>query len=201
MHARRPEAWKSLSETEVALLDFLRKGDKTSELSSERTVQKTLALLATNRRLERLLKVANSEPPRVRALLGALAEELGGESGARTHLRASLNPLSRFEFGQFASLKHARKWQATRLHLHGEVAGGQRAGWPQTIANLNVVEVREDLIVEQVQAVADAQVALAKSKGVLSGRRIAGDGELGTAGLLATKEVAHRLNGGVLSWD
>jgi hypothetical protein len=35
----------------------------------------------------------------------------------------------------------------------------------------------------------------------LSGRRIAGDGELGTAGLLATEEVAHRLNGGVLSWD
>lgn len=48
------------------------------------------------------------------------------------------------------------------------------------------------------QAVADAQVALAKSKGVLSGRRIAGDGELGTAGLLATKEVAHRLDCGVL---
>jgi hypothetical protein len=112
VHARRPEAWKSLSETEAALLDFLRKGGKTSELSSERTVQKTLALLATNRRLERLLKVANSEPPRVRALLGALAEELGRESGARTRLHASLNPLSRFKFGQFASLKHARKWKA-----------------------------------------------------------------------------------------
>jgi hypothetical protein len=112
VHARRPEAWKSLSETEAALLDFLRKGGKTSELSSERTVQKTLALLATNRRLERLLKVANSEPPRVRALLGALAEELGREPGARTRLHASLNPLSRFKFGQFASLKHARKWQA-----------------------------------------------------------------------------------------
>ena len=112
VHARRPEAWKSLSETEAALLDFLRKGGKTSELSSERTVQKTLALLATNRHLERLLKVANSEPPRVRALLGALAEELGRESGARTRLHASLNPLSQFEFGQFASLKHARKWQA-----------------------------------------------------------------------------------------
>ncbi len=64
-----------------------------------------------DRRLERLLKVADSEPPRVRALLGALAEELGREPAARSRLRASLNPLSRFDFGQFASLTHAREWQ------------------------------------------------------------------------------------------
>ncbi len=57
VHARRPEAWKSLSETEAALLDFLRKGGSTSELSAERTIQKTLALLAKDRHLERLLKV------------------------------------------------------------------------------------------------------------------------------------------------
>jgi hypothetical protein len=112
IHARRPEAWKSLSETEAALLDFLRKGGKTSELSAERTVQRTLALLAKDRHLERLLKVADSEPPRVRALLGVLAEELGRDPAARTRLRASLNPLSRFEFGPFASLTHAHEWQA-----------------------------------------------------------------------------------------
>jgi hypothetical protein len=112
VHARRPEAWKPLSAREAALLDFLRKGGNTSELSPERTIQKTLALLKTDRQLERLLKVADSEPPRVRALLGALAEELGQHPGARTHLLASLNPLSRFDFGRFASLTHARKWQA-----------------------------------------------------------------------------------------
>jgi len=112
VHARRPEAWKSLSETEAALLDFLRKGGNTSELSAERTIQKTLALLATDRHLERLLKVADSEPPRVRALLGALAEELERDPAARARLRASLNPLSRFDFGQFISLTHAREWQA-----------------------------------------------------------------------------------------
>jgi len=112
VHARRPEAWKDLSETEAALLDFFRKGGKTSELSAERTIQRTLALLATDRHLERLLKVADSEPPRVRALLGALAEELGRDPSRRTRLRASLNPLSRFDFGQFTSLTHARKWQA-----------------------------------------------------------------------------------------
>jgi hypothetical protein len=100
--ARRtgPEAWKSLSETEAALLDFLRKGGKTSELSAERTVQRTLALLAKDRHLERLLKVADSEPPRLRALLAALAEEVGRDPAARTRLRASLNPLSRSNSGR-----------------------------------------------------------------------------------------------------
>jgi len=112
VHARRPEAWKSLSETEAALLDFLRRGGSTSELSAERTIQKTLALLAKDRHLERLLKVADSEPPRVRALLGALAEELERDPSARARLRASLNPLSRFDFGQFTVLTHAREWQA-----------------------------------------------------------------------------------------
>jgi hypothetical protein len=112
VHTRRPEAWKQLSATEAALLDFLRTGGKTSELSAEQTIQRTLALLGAERHLERLLNVADSEPPRVRALLGALAEELRRDTAERTRLRASLNPLSRFDFGQFASLTHAREWQA-----------------------------------------------------------------------------------------
>lgn len=120
VHARRPEAWKSLSETDAALLDFLRKAGKASELSAERTVQKTLALLAKDSHLEQLLKAAASEPPRVRALLGALAEELGRKSAERTRLHASLNPSSRFEFGPFALLTHARKWQA-KERSHREI--------------------------------------------------------------------------------
>lgn len=117
VHARRPEAWKSLSETEAAILDFLRRGGKTSELSADETIRRTLTLLSKDRRLEKLLKVADSEPPRVRALLGALAEDLGRDPATLAHLRASLNPLSRFEFGQFAFLKHARKWQAKEKTL------------------------------------------------------------------------------------
>jgi hypothetical protein len=77
VHVRRPEAWKGLSETEAALLDFLRKGGRTSELPAGRTIQKTLASLTTDRHLERLLKVANSEPPRVRALLAHWQRSLG----------------------------------------------------------------------------------------------------------------------------
>src|SRR5258708_39544689 len=81
------------SPREAALLDFLRKGGKTSELAPERTVQKTSALLAADRRLERMLKLAESEPPRLRASLCPRAPELGPDTGARPRLRASLNPL------------------------------------------------------------------------------------------------------------
>ena len=112
VHARRPEAWKSLTETDAALLDVLRRAGETSELSDKKTIQRTLNLLSADHRLERLLKVADTEPPRVRALLGALAEELGRDPAKLKRLRASLNPLSRFEFGKFATLTHSREWQA-----------------------------------------------------------------------------------------
>jgi hypothetical protein len=62
---------------------LLRKGGKTSVLSAEGTVQKTLALLATDRHLERLLKVADSEPPRARPLFGAHSQRSLGENWPR----------------------------------------------------------------------------------------------------------------------
>jgi hypothetical protein len=114
IHTRRPEAWAGLSNADAALLDFLRGGGRTSELSPEETVRKTLALISEEGRLQRLLKVADSEPPRVRALLGAIVEEIGINVSACARLRASLNPLSRFDFGLLAGLSHARSWQAKR---------------------------------------------------------------------------------------
>lgn len=114
IHTRRPEAWAGLSDADTALLDFLRRGGRTSELSPEETIRKTLALISEKGRLGRLLKVADSEPPRVRALLGAIAEETRKNAAARTRLRASLNPLSRFDFGLLAGLSRAKDWQAKR---------------------------------------------------------------------------------------
>jgi hypothetical protein len=116
IHTRRPEAWASLSETDAALLDFLRRGGATSELSPEETVRRTLKLLSDKGRFERLLKVADSEPPRVRAILGAAGEQLGKTSPALQRLGASLNPFSRFDFGLLAGLRRARHWQAKERH-------------------------------------------------------------------------------------
>ncbi len=112
VHARRPAAWKKISDTDAALLDFLRHPSRNSELSVSETVQRTLHLLKMDNRLRRLLAVVATEPPRVRALLGALAEQLGVNGKRLGQLRASLNPLSRFEFGVFVAMSNARAWQA-----------------------------------------------------------------------------------------
>jgi hypothetical protein len=112
VHTRRPEAWNRLSEKDAALLDFLRGGGKNSELSPEETTDRTLNLLSEEERYERLARVADTEPPRVRALLGALGELLEKDQRILKRLRVSLNPLSRFDFGMFADLPNARSWQA-----------------------------------------------------------------------------------------
>ena len=55
---------------------------------------------------------ASSEPPRVRALIGAIGEEIRRRPTALKRLRASLNPVSRFEFGMLKGLSYAGRWQA-----------------------------------------------------------------------------------------
>jgi len=112
VHTRRPEAWARLSQTDAALLDFLRRGARTSELSPAKTVARTVALLSEKGRFERLLKAAASEPPRVRAMLGAIGERIGKKPASLRRLRASLNPFSKFDFGLLADLPAARRWQA-----------------------------------------------------------------------------------------
>jgi Family of unknown function (DUF6088) len=112
IHTRRPEAWTNLSETDAAILDFLRHGAKFSELSQQDTIGKLLALLSEQGHFNRLIKVADSEPPRVRAMLGALGEQLGTSPKTLQVLRASLNPFSRFDFGMLTALPNASAWQA-----------------------------------------------------------------------------------------
>jgi len=112
IHTRRPDAWKHLSEQDAALLDFLRQGGRTSELPEGDTIRRTLRLLKESGRYERLVRVAASEPPRVRAMLGALGDEIDTNPATLRRLRASLNPVSRFDFGILASLPTARRWQA-----------------------------------------------------------------------------------------
>ena len=112
IHTRRPEAWIGLSESDAALLDFLRRAGRTSELSPEETIRRTISLFSEKGRFERLLRVSDSEPPRVRAIIGAIGEQLGKNRAALRRLRDSQNPFSRFDFGLLAGLRQARNWQA-----------------------------------------------------------------------------------------
>lgn len=117
IHTRRPEAWSKLTEIEAALLDFLRQGGRESELSPTDTIRRTLDLLSEPNRYARLAKAAGTEPPRVRALLGALGQQLKASPKILASLHSSLNPSSRFDFGQFADLPNAARWQSKRKRL------------------------------------------------------------------------------------
>jgi hypothetical protein len=114
VYTRRPEAWAGLSATDAALLDFLRRAGRTSELSPSATARRVVALCGERGRFARLLAVARTEPPRVRALLGAIGEQLGKRASSLKPLRDSLNPVSRFHFGMRQGLSPAQRWQAKK---------------------------------------------------------------------------------------
>lgn len=112
IHTRRPESWQELSHEDAAILDFLRRRGSFSEFSPAETVDRLLKHFLEAGRFKHLLRIAMSEPPRVRAILGAIGQELGYSEKQLFELRKSLNPLSRFDFGQLVALKYARQWQA-----------------------------------------------------------------------------------------
>lgn len=112
VYARRPTARRELSAEDGALLEFLRDRGKTSDLSASRTLDRLLQLLSDPKRFARLVKAAEQEPARVRAILGALGQELEVEPRLLKRLRKSLSPLSRYNFGLLRALPHAREWQA-----------------------------------------------------------------------------------------
>lgn len=114
IHTRRPESWNELTTQEVAILDFLRNRGKTSELSPKETVYKLIEYLRKPNQLERLLRIAVSEPPRVCAILGAIGQEIGYPESKLLALRKKLNPLSRFDFGNLIALKYSKQWQAKK---------------------------------------------------------------------------------------
>lgn len=112
VHTGRSPQRAGLSTEEGAILETLRERARSSDLSPEQTANRLLRLLSDEKRFRRLTNAAMAEPPRVRAALGALGQELNMPTHLLGRLRKSLNPLSRFDFGRLASLRHAKEWQA-----------------------------------------------------------------------------------------
>jgi len=112
VHTRRPAGRATLSIEDGAILETLRNRARFSDLPPEQTVAHLLRLLSHDGRFERLNSAAMDEPPRVRAMLGALGQQLRAPERTLGKLRASLNPLSRYDFGALRGLPHAREWQA-----------------------------------------------------------------------------------------
>lgn len=112
VHTRRPASRAHLSAEEGALMEMLRTRGRFSDVGPARTTKRLLRILGTEGTFERVARSALDEPPRVRAMLGALGEELETNPRTLKRLRDSLNPLSTFDFGLFRDLPAAKRWQA-----------------------------------------------------------------------------------------
>lgn len=104
---------------DAAFLEFLRERGRSGELSPEDTLARAHAILLGGSpaqkpaaRLRKLRDAALAEPPRVRAILGALMQSAGLPESLWRPLHDSLNGLSRFDFGLFSRLPNAKEWQA-----------------------------------------------------------------------------------------
>lgn len=112
---RKRASAEKLDDRQAAVLETLRNGGRFSELDAEETVRRTAFALFPESSKEtphKTLLAALSEPPRVRAILGALLQNLGTSERVWSSLRESLNPLSKFDFGLFKALPNAKEWQA-----------------------------------------------------------------------------------------
>lgn len=112
VHTRRPPSRARLGDREGALIEVLRTRGRYSDLGPAKTIRRLLGILGTGDTFDRVARAALDEPPRVRAMLGALGEELHANPRTLERLRDSLNPLSTFDFGLFRDLPSAAKWQA-----------------------------------------------------------------------------------------
>lgn len=112
---RRGSRPQPLPTLEGALLEFIRERGKAAETTTMETYRRLSILLKTQLhadRLRHLREVAMGEPPRVRAILGAMFAYAELPPRLWKPLRASLNPLTKFEFGLFSELPNAQEWQA-----------------------------------------------------------------------------------------
>lgn len=112
VRTRRPTSRRTLSNREAAVLEVLRDRASTSDLEPRETIGRLVEIVGEAGTFERLARAAMDEPPRVRAMLGALGDAIDASPSATVQLRRSLNPLSRFDFGPLAQLPTAKAWQA-----------------------------------------------------------------------------------------
>lgn len=113
VYVRRPASWRKLETDEGALLEFLRDRGSNSEMDAKDTSEKVVQIFKSDKaKLEKITRLAQDEPARVKAMLGALGEEVGVSDRLLVKLRSSLSSYSVYDFGKLSALKHAKDWQA-----------------------------------------------------------------------------------------
>jgi hypothetical protein len=109
----RSPARRSLTLDENAFLEVLRDIKHLSDLSAEETRARAVQLIRDGAvSLDRMAAAASDEPPRVRAMLGALAEAVEAPAAVVERYREMVHPCSRYAFGSLRDLPTARSWGA-----------------------------------------------------------------------------------------
>lgn len=102
---------EGLGSSELAVLDALKDLDRIPDATPAETITRIMDLIRSERlSLKRLVRLARHEPPRVRALVGAIGALLGAPK-AVTRLKKSLNPLTNFALNVGSVLPNAAEWQ------------------------------------------------------------------------------------------
>ena len=103
---------RGLRSREAALLEVLRDIHGLSDLSPRATMKRLLDVVGDESARTKVIRAAVNEPPRVRAMAGALAEHAGAGEHDLRRLRKTLNPTTRFDFGPLTELPTAKRWGA-----------------------------------------------------------------------------------------
>lgn len=103
---------RDLHPREAALLEVLRDLHHLSDLPPVATKRRLLGVLRGGETRSRILRAAIHEPPRVRAMVGALAEATGAREDEVRRLHRTLNPTTKFDFGPLSTLPNAKRWGA-----------------------------------------------------------------------------------------
>lgn len=99
------------SQQDIWILDSIRNLKHVPDSTPEVAITKLMNKLATsNQSMKKLLRFAQGEPPRVRAILGAIAEQMGYQGPETKRLRKSLNPLTKYHLGIASVLPNAMTW-------------------------------------------------------------------------------------------
>ncbi len=102
---------RGASADERAVLDALRDLRWIPDTTPDYVIARIGDLFRSKRiSFERVARFARREPPRVRALLGAIGTSIGARPHLLAELKASLNPMTYFSLGLSDKLETAREW-------------------------------------------------------------------------------------------
>jgi hypothetical protein len=108
---RPAAAVRSANADERAVLDALRDLRWIPDTTPENVIARVSDLFRSNRiSFARVARFARREPPRVRAVLGAIGSSIVADPNILEELKGSLNPMTHFSLGLSDKLATAREW-------------------------------------------------------------------------------------------